>query len=374
MPTLDTTLIVPVAVFLIGAAAVWLLIKLVLGARRTDGAADERPAGWLAAGLAAQFPSTHRQTERLEALLRRAGYYSPHAVTHFRANRNVLVLGAVLVAAGAVTFLGPEQPVLCLWAGGIGTAAALLAFSLPLLRLQGEARRRVERIERGLPDALDMLSMCLAGGLSLRGSVSQIGRGLTGTHPDLAGELDLVDRQAGLGSLTQAVQQMGERLDSHDVRAFAGLVADTEAFGVDVQAAGREQADSIRRSYRQRADERSAGAAMKLILPFGLCLMPAVMLLLWAPAVLQMHRFLADESRPGGAFSQDLTEAAGALQQEFNIEGGNQDLPIYRGQRRAAVRRQLETGDFSRVQERIRGMNRRVRRTPVLGAPSAGSR
>ena len=85
---------------------------------------------------------------------------------------------------------------------------------MPRLILHAMAKARLQRIEYALPDALDMITMCVAGGLSLNGAFRRVGEELDETHPDLACELRILARQTETGSLGAAVKQFAKRLDT----------------------------------------------------------------------------------------------------------------------------------------------------------------
>jgi tight adherence protein C len=285
--------------------------------------------GPLNEALAGQVPHSASALDALDVQLARAGYYGRHARRNFLATRNILIVGIVLVAATFAVLEGPDNPVVGWSIGGAGVLLVALAYAVPRVLLNIKARRRVERIERGLPDALDILTMCLAGGLPLRRSLDHLAGEIAAPHPDLAGELRLVMRQAEMGSLPLAFEQFARRTRSPDVRSLSVLIGDAQRLGVDVRHAGREQADAIRRTFRFRADERASRAGAKLILPFVFCLLPAVAVLLWAPALLELRGTLERESRPGGAFSQNMAQSIEELSREFNLQGTNQGLPFY---------------------------------------------
>lgn len=287
--------------------------------------------GILNDALAAQIPQPTSYLNSLDAQLERAGHYGRHARRNFLATRNILVVGIVLLAVALVALLDAKNPVVVSSVAGGGALLAILAYTAPRVLLNLQARRRVERIERGLPDSLDILTMCLSGGLPLRRSLQHLSDEIDAPHPELAGELRLVMRQEAMGSLPQAFDQFARRTGSADVRSLSVLIGDAQRLGSDVREAGREQADGIRRTFRFRADERASRAGAKLILPFVFCLLPAVSILLWAPALLELRETIERESRPGGAFSQDIAGSIEQIRSEFNLpQRANDGVPFYR--------------------------------------------
>src|SRR5690606_2530156 len=120
-----------------------------------------------------------------------------------------------------------------------------------------QAQRRVQRIERGLPDALDMISMCVTGGLALQPSLDRVSRELYSSHPDLATELTIVRHQAEVGSLGRAFQQLARRIDVPEVISISAMIVQAERLGTNVSAALRDHADYMRHARRQSAEEHA---------------------------------------------------------------------------------------------------------------------
>jgi tight adherence protein C len=295
--------LITVAAFLLLLCLVFLVGRLTVGRRDPvlerlsvggEGlATDDRLAlGQLTEGMATQVPQTQESVLALEAELRRAGNYRPRAVQEYLATRNLAIVLVVLITGGLIVMAGPEYPRVCLGLGVAGLIAALLVFSVPRLILRARGNARIQRIERGLPDALDMITMCIAGGLPFREALTHVTSEIYSAHPDLATELDYVRRQGQLGTMKQAFQQFAARVDSEEVRALAGLVTDAERLGTNVEGAIRHHADSIRQMYRQRADERANKTGVKITLPFIFCLIPAMLTLLVAPALLNLRQTL----------------------------------------------------------------------------------
>lgn len=317
---------------------VWLLARLFtkradpvaerLGKAHVVGAKHEAVFGGLTGGLASQLPSTASGRSNLERDLRRAGYLSPGAVQNFRAVRNALVIAIILLTAGLVAWIGPADMMSCVWVGSDGAIMALLAFAVPGFTVRTRGLRRLDRIEQGLPDALDIITMCLAGGLPLHAALEHVCREIQAPHPDLAQELDIVRQQAEMTNLTHAFRRFADRLDSTEIRMLSSLVFDAERLGADMQTATSEHADTIRRQTRQRADERANRTSVKMILPFVMFLVPSVMILLWGPAFLQLRDFVSKESLPGGALSQDIEASVRRLQRDRGLTGLTEDLPV----------------------------------------------
>ena len=227
--------------------------------------------------------------------------------------RNALVVGCVLLTATLLAAIptpafGPTVTIL-----GVGLGVTVLLFSLPTLILRNMAESRVQRIRYSLPDAVDMITMCMSGGLPLHHSLARVSQELDSIHPDLACELKIIGRHLEVGSLDGALTKFAGRLDVAEVRSLTVLVGQTEKQGGSVAGAFEEFSDNVRRTQRQRAEEHGSKVVVKMLFPLVFCLAPPVYLLLLAPAVMELRSFMIQENRPGGILTPDTTSPDQAL-------------------------------------------------------------
>ena len=261
--------------------------------------------------------------DEVQRELRRAGYYHRYALREFMALRNVVVLGWLAATAAAYWVIAVPDPDWKLPIVALGAAFFALLFSLPRLILQAQAGDRLRKIQRTLPDAVDMITMVMTGGLSLERALEHVSRELVSTHPDLSCELSIITRQTQAASLDYALNQFARRIDTPDVQSLASLVGQSEQLGSNVATAFQGFSDSVRRSTRQRAAERGNKASVKLLLPIIFCLAPPVYILLLAPALLELRSFVIEQNEPGGALAQDAeldVAAVSRARREANAE------------------------------------------------------
>ena len=238
-----------------------------------------------------QISDLQSQTE-IDKEFRQAGWYRPHARRDFYAMRNALVVCSMITAGGAAVAFGPTRPELVGRAIMLGIAALGLCWAGPRIYLRRQARARVARIRTGLPDALDLLTMCLTGGMSLNDSFDHVARDVYFAHPDLAAELLIVREQMDMRSAELAFQQFSARTQAPEVASLASLITQGQRLGTDVAGSIREYADNMRHRRRQLADERSNKAGVKMLFPLTMCLLPSVFIILWGPSLLELLRFL----------------------------------------------------------------------------------
>src|SRR5262245_36907607 len=213
-----------------GLAAVAIVVRmLIMRSRDVQLAASapepptREPAGgvfgaWTEA-LAAQIPESEKERREFGAMLKQAGMYSRTARASVYAYR-FLLMAFPLFCAGLLAISSPREHTWRIMIGGAIIAAALSI--IPRLYVWYCRRTRLAQINGGLADMLDMLSMCLSGGMSISASLDHVAKNLAGT-PALAEELQILRRQTDVGSLRIALADFANRLDTPEVRQVATL-------------------------------------------------------------------------------------------------------------------------------------------------------
>ena len=267
--------------------------------------------GRLRRALADVLPQPSTEIQRVEQDLKRAGFYGSNAIVEFRSTRNLLVLTVVVIgfAAAIAATPGTDLPRNLLI---VTTIAASVAYVSPRFLLHIQATRRLDGVQRGLPDALDIIHMCLTGGMALRDCLTRVAGEVETFHPDVAVELEVVRRHAEMDSMGKALREFARRMNTPDVNALASLVTQTERTGTNVASAVTEFADSIRRQFRQRAEERASKTSIRMLFPVILCLSPPVLILLLGPPALELRHFMQNSRKPGGVLdSSSFSENVG---------------------------------------------------------------
>jgi tight adherence protein C len=299
--------LVTLTIFVCTLCVVWLVTRTLLkprsslamqpgGGYRGLAGAPERSSAWIDS-LAAQLPQVFGDDE-LSKDLRRAGDYRPSARKRFLAIRNSIVILILLATGGVGFYFWPQHPKVFGWTLIIGFVAAVLGFALPRVQLAISAKRRVGRISAALPDALDTISMCLHGGISLQECLGYVGRELMSVHPDIAIELMTVGQQAEMNTFELAIQQFANRIDAPEIVAMAAMVAQNQRLGTGIVDSIREYADNLRLKRRQTAEAKANRAELFLLFPIIFCLMPSILLILWGPPILTLIDFITGPTSP----------------------------------------------------------------------------
>jgi tight adherence protein C len=322
--------LIVMGVFLSVTLVLYLVGRLLIGFGRNripekDQVGSLKPLslGFFTDAFAWVFPVTKSTQDKLRKELVQAGYYHNRALEEFLSVRNFAIIAWTLFLGFAVVLLANPQENLTPRILLIGGTVLAFIYALPRLVLGQQAKARKLRMQYALPDALDMINMTVSGGLPLRKAIERVGKELKSTHPDIACELAIVDRQSEAGSLDQALRQFAARLDTPDVSVLASMVRHAEKLGGSVAVAFRDFADSIRRTRRQTAEERGNRSSVQMLFPVVFCLAPPIYILLLGPAALELRNFIQRETRPGGALSQSISDATASA--NINRPSANQD-------------------------------------------------
>jgi tight adherence protein C len=313
-----------------GSFCIVLLFGLVIvnARRRVRNIADveqrisrQRP-GRLRVALAGAVPQGDAAVDALQQDLKRAGFYSPNAMVEFLATRNLLLIAAIMIGGGLAVAVDPGSalPKTILMVTGV---VAVVVYAVPRWLLHAQAQGRLGRIQRGLPDALDIIRMCLTGGLPLRDSLQRVSQEVDFFHPDVAVELEIVRRHAEADTMAKALKEFARRMNAPDVNALASLVSQTEKTGTHVATAVTEFADGIRRQFRQRAEERASKTTIRMLFPVIFCLAPPVFILLLGPPVLQLRNFVKQAHAPGGVLNASTYETLQTETGNGPVQPGN---------------------------------------------------
>ena len=141
---------------------------------------------------------------------------------------------------------------------------------------------------------MDLLVLCLEGGTSLSAAFQHVLGELRLAHPELGGEMEIVQHEMLLGKTAgEAMQRFAQRCDLEEVRTLAGVLLQNERYGVSVSKALRIHADTMRQQRQQRVEEMAQKAAVKILFPTLLCIFPAIFIVVLGPAAYQIARLFS---------------------------------------------------------------------------------
>lgn len=162
----------------------------------------------------------------------------------------------------------------------------LLGFYFPMLWLSSKISRRQKEVWKALPDALDLLTICVEAGLGFDSAMSKVSEKW---ETELSLAFARVIREVQLGKLRrEALRDMADRLGVPEMTSFVAAVIQSEQLGVSLAKVLRIQSDQMRIKRRQRAEEEAHKAPLKMLIPMALLIFPALMVVLLTPAALQL--------------------------------------------------------------------------------------
>jgi tight adherence protein C len=167
-------------------------------------------------------------------------------------------------------------------------AGAIFGYYLPVLWLKQKVDARRSEIQKGLPDAMDLLVIAVDAGLGFDASLARV----TDKYKNaLSDEFAKVLREVSLGRpRLEAMDEMGRSSGVEDLHNFIQAIIQSEQFGTGIGKILRIQADEMRRKRRQRAQEKAAQATLKMMLPMVGCIFPTLWIVLLGPAALILLR------------------------------------------------------------------------------------
>jgi tight adherence protein C len=242
-------------------------------------------------------PKSEAEMGKLRKKLSVAGFRSEAAPSVFLGLKFVgLLTGFVLAGGVSLVLAGMTQKTL-LWAIGLGG----LLFYLPDLAVGFVGRGRKQAIFLALPDALDLMVVCVEAGLGLDQAMRRVADEMKKTYRVLCEEFALANFQLQMGrAKAEVLHELGARTDVQDLRSLAGVLIQADKFGASVAQALRVQSDAMRTRRRQIAEEKAAKTAVKLIFPLVLFIFPGIFVVLVGPAAVTMSRELFPKMSGGG--------------------------------------------------------------------------
>jgi tight adherence protein C len=237
------------------------------------------------------IPEEGWEKSTLRTRFMNAGWRNPFAPTLFFAAKTALALLApamigVLVVAAVIALSGLKLLFLLLLTASVG-------YYLPNVTLNQIARRRQREIFETLPDALDLLTVCVEAGLSLERAFVKVAGEIHIKSVTLAQELQLVlmEMRAGF-SKERALRNFALRSGVNDVDTLVAMLIQSERFGTSVGDSLRVYSENLRNKRRLLAEECAAKIGLKLLFPLIFCIFPTLLMVLLGPAAIQLSRTL----------------------------------------------------------------------------------
>ena len=231
--------------------------------------------------LSKYLPRSASDMSRLQKRLTRAGYPHYRSVIIYSAAELIL---PVMAFFSAVSVLGFTTGVV------VGLLAAGALYVVPSFYVGHKTNLRKKLIRNGLPDALDLLTVCVEAGSGLDQAIVKASQELQVSHPILAEELRLVTTEVRAGKpRLEAFRNLAQRTGVEDIRSLVSMLTQTDRFGTSIGDALRVHSETARTKRRQEAEERANKVGVKLVFPLALCLFPALYVVCFGPVVVRIY-------------------------------------------------------------------------------------
>ena len=175
-------------------------------------------------------------------------------------------------------------------------AGIVIGFIIPKLVLNQLVKRRKEKIFLGMPDALDLMVVCVEAGLGMDQALRKVADEMLKSHIEIGDEFSIANQQLQFGkSRSDVLKALGFRSGVDDLKQLTAILIQADRFGSSIAAALRVQSDSMRVKRRQIAEEKAAKTAVKMIFPLVLFIFPGIFVVLVGPAGISMYRNLISQ-------------------------------------------------------------------------------
>ncbi len=230
-------------------------------------------------------PTKEKEVNQQRQKLSEAGFRSEQAPALFNTLKMIFAIVGFIIGGGGSLLLN-----------GIGTSSLIytlicagLFLFLPEVVLAFMAKGRKQKVFLGLPDALDLMVVCVEAGLGLDQAMRKVAGELHRAHPVIASEFNICNQQLQMGKPREEVlQELGDRNGVEDLKTLSSILIQVDRFGTSVGTALRTQSDAMRTRRRQIAEEKAAKTAVKLIFPLVIFIFPGIFVVLVGPAAITM--------------------------------------------------------------------------------------
>jgi tight adherence protein C len=264
------------------------------GRRGADEAVSSHGLAWLIRiGERLQTTAFKTQAEDIGALrlqLVRAGIYAEHAVPVFVAIRVLLALSLAFAAGVVLVALRLDNALL---GASLVLAGAAVGMYVPLLVIKARAQERILAVRLALPDAIDLLVVCMEAGSSLTQALQRVALELRNAHPIISEQLQmtLLEMQAG-ASRAEALRRLSDRVPDDRLRSFLTLVIQSDQLGAGLGHTLRVFAEELRRARLIEAEHKAAELPVKIAIPLVFFIFPCLMGIIFTPIIIRFIRIL----------------------------------------------------------------------------------
>lgn len=230
-------------------------------------------------------PASPADISNVQKRLYKAGLRTPNALKVFLGVKVVLIIllpAAVWLLLRQLSVGGDNQVLLLVMAGGLGYAAPGEIVNILV-------KRRTKRIEKALPNALDLLVVCVESGLGLDQAIMQVSREMQAGYTEISSEFAICNLEMRHGKRrAEALRNLGERTGIDDMKKLVSTLVQADRFGTSIGQTLRTHSEFMRITARQRAEEKAAKIGIKLVFPIFFCILPSLFVVTVGPVVVRI--------------------------------------------------------------------------------------
>lgn len=235
------------------------------------------------------LPSNPKEVNVMRKRLYRAGFRGPNALGILYGAKIVCGIGFPIAASLLVIRADSEPMNKMLFILG----ALVAGFFGPNEYVKKAAKKRMLEIQRGMPNALDLMVVCVESGLGLDQAILQVAKELDHAHPEIAEEFGIVSLEMKAGKRrTDALRNLAERNTVDELKKLVAVLIQADRFGTSIGQSLRGHADFMRIQARQVAEEKAAKLGVKLVFPIFFCILPSLFVVTVGPVAVKIVREL----------------------------------------------------------------------------------
>jgi tight adherence protein C len=239
--------------------------------------------------LGSMLPANPKDVTIVQRSLIRAGFRQDNALRTLYGSKIACAIILPLIAMFTVGGSDADTT----YKAGVTLAAAAMGFFLPNEYVKIVSRRRQKNINKGLPNALDLMVVCVESGLGLDQAILQVAKELQHAHPEISEEFALVNLELKAGKRrVESLRNLVERTNVEELKKLVAVLIQADRFGTGVAQSLRGHADYMRVQARQQAEEKAAKLGVKLVFPIFFCILPALFVVTVGPVIVRIIRDL----------------------------------------------------------------------------------
>jgi tight adherence protein C len=235
------------------------------------------------------LPASPKDVTIMQRRLIRAGFRGPHALKVLYGSKVALtvLLPILMTMFISGSDMGSDRKIMAV------LAAAAMGFFGPNEYVKLVSKKRQKEVRRGMPNALDLMVVCVESGLGLDQAILQVSKELYKAHPEISEEFALVNLELKAGKRrTEALRNLADRTNVDELKKLVAVLIQADRFGTGIAQSLRGHADFMRVQARQVAEEKAAKLGVKLVFPIFFCILPSLFVVTVGPVAAKIVREL----------------------------------------------------------------------------------